>query len=261
VDDVLFIFAHQDDEIGAAASLIRELRDGHRVCCAFLTDGAATVGADVRDAESAAFLARLGVRPASIAFVADNRGRVRDGELCNNLPRAERALRAWLDDRAVLPTRIYSLDWEGGHVDHDATHLIALSIAQRVDCPLLVYSLYNAYGRPGRFFRVCDFVPSATAEQQFRIAWRDVRTIVCAPFAFPSQGRTWMALGAGFIARTFIRRTERIRSAVVGRIADVPHPGPPLYETLFGRSASTFMAATLEYRSDVLRQTAAAPTG
>ena len=58
----LFVFAHQDDEIAAASRIVFELRRGAPVHCVFLTDGTgANVPAAVRNGESAAVLARLGV--------------------------------------------------------------------------------------------------------------------------------------------------------------------------------------------------------
>jgi LmbE family N-acetylglucosaminyl deacetylase len=37
---LLFVFAHQDDEIFFLNRIARELRHGHAVHCAYLTDGA-----------------------------------------------------------------------------------------------------------------------------------------------------------------------------------------------------------------------------
>ena len=66
--DVLFVFAHQDDEVGAVSRIAFEVRAGHRVWCAFLTDGAKKVRPGVRDAESLRVLRRLGVAGDRVAF-------------------------------------------------------------------------------------------------------------------------------------------------------------------------------------------------
>ena len=129
-DDVLFVFAHQDDEVGAFSRIAFEVRAGHRVWCAFLTDGAKKVRPRVRDAESLRVLRRLGVAGERVAFLADGAGRIADGTLVHALQRSRVMLLDWLRARALAPARIYTLDWEGGHHDHDATHLVTLSVAR-----------------------------------------------------------------------------------------------------------------------------------
>lgn len=250
---MLFVFAHQDDEIGACPSILRELRAGGRVWCAYLTDGALRSQARVRDSESVRFLTWLGVARERIAFIADEAGRVADGALVDSLVRSEAALRAWLMARGLVPQMVYSLDWEGGHVDHDAAHLVALSTAAAYGVQLFVFSLYNAYRRPRKLFRVIDFVPHAgSPETAMRLSWRDAFVTALAPLAFPSQRRTWAALGLGLTLRILLQRKERVRPAALGRITAAPHAGAPLYETLFGHSSAEFMAASRAYRERLL---------
>src|ERR1043166_2658855 len=61
---IVFVFAHQDDEIAAGPRIRRAVASGDEVACAFLTDGRNPI---VRDDESRRALASLGV--SKIAFI------------------------------------------------------------------------------------------------------------------------------------------------------------------------------------------------
>jgi LmbE family N-acetylglucosaminyl deacetylase len=245
-EDVLVILAHQDDEIGILARIAYETARGARVWCAYLTDGASRVAAAVRDAESLAVLARVGVPPERVGFVGAPR--VLDGTLFAHVDRALASLRAWA---AAIPEvgRIYSLDWEGGHHDHDAAHLVALAFArERGVADVFTYSLYNAWRRPRRFFRVTSFVPAAGAILRRRLSLSEALLPVRALAAYPSQRSTWLGLGPGLAVRAVLRREERLRRAQPERLRERPHAGALLYETLFGVDSADVMRATASAR-------------
>ena len=245
-DDVLVVLAHQDDEIGILARIAYETARGARVWCAYLTDGASKVAAAVRDAESLAVLARVGVPRERIGFVGAPR--VPDGSLYANLDRALEALRGWA---GAIPhvARIYTLDWEGGHHDHDAAHLVALGFArERAVADVYTYSLYNAWRRPRRFFRVTSFVPSAGEILRRPLSLREALLPVRAIASYPSQRSTWLGLGPGLALRAVLGREERLRRAQPERLRERPHPGALLYETLFGVGSDDVMRATAGVR-------------
>jgi LmbE family N-acetylglucosaminyl deacetylase len=245
-EDVLVVLAHQDDEIGILARIAYETARGARVWCAFLTDGASKVAAAVRDAESLAVLARVGVPPERVGFVGAPR--VPDGSLFAHLERALEALRGWA---AAIPqvARVYTLDWEGGHHDHDAAHLVALSFArERAIADVYTYSLYNAWRRPRRFFRVTSFVPQAGEILRRRLTLNEALLPVRAIAAYPSQRSTWLGLGPGLAVRAVLGREERLRRAQPERLRERPHPGALLYETLFGVASADVMRATASVR-------------
>lgn len=248
--DVLFILAHQDDEVGAIPTLAREVRNGNRCWLLYLTDGGESASPAVRDSETQLVVRRIGGDAARASFLSDSAGRIPDGELLSNLPRAAAMLRDWIKTTGVVPARTYTIDWEGGHVDHDAAHLIALSLL-KMGTSLKCFSLYNAYRRPPKLFRVRSLVPAEGATESFSVPWRTALTASCAPLWYPSQRRTWIALGPGFVVRTLISRRELLREASLARVGKRPHKGKLLYETLFNVSYEFFESTSSCFRSSL----------
>ncbi|HEX6178223.1 MAG TPA: PIG-L family deacetylase, partial [Thermoanaerobaculia bacterium] len=155
---VLFVFAHQDDEVAAATRIAFERSQGNQIHCAFLTDGD-----ERRQRESLAVLAGLGVDGERIAFLG-NAERIADQALIHSLERALTALERWLEKTAI--NTVYCLAFEGGHHDHDASHLVAMAFAARraILDRCFEVPLYRGIGSRGPFFRV--FSPVGEGWQQ-----------------------------------------------------------------------------------------------
>ncbi len=88
---VLFVFAHQDDEMAMAHRIRHEGRHAARVICTFLTKGAEESGGAARDTESRTVLERLGVAPHDIFFFGTELG-IADGALVRRLADALRVM-------------------------------------------------------------------------------------------------------------------------------------------------------------------------
>jgi LmbE family N-acetylglucosaminyl deacetylase len=250
-ESALFVFAHQDDEVPVLTRIAFELARGARVRCVYLTDGATTVPAAVRDAESLSMLARLGVAAGDVAFLGGER-RIADGRLAYETPRALELLRAFAAP-LPRPARVYAPDWEGGHADHDAAHVLALALARELGvADVFTYSLYNAYGRGRGLFRVTSFVPGTEPVIARKLTLREALMPVRAIAHYRSQRRTWLGLGPGLAFRALARREERLRRADPSRLGGAPHEGPLLYETMFGVSARAVLEATAELRAALL---------
>src|SRR5882724_6645887 len=142
---ILFVFAHQDDEIAAAPRIRRAVAAGDEIACAFLTDGKNPI---IRDEESRRALVSLGV--TDIAFIGSE-NQIADGTLVENLDRSLMLLSA----RADRADEVWTLAWEGGHQDHDAAHLVALAFARQRGARCFEVPLYTGFGSIGPFFRVC----------------------------------------------------------------------------------------------------------
>jgi LmbE family N-acetylglucosaminyl deacetylase len=253
-DDVLFVFAHQDDEVGAYSRIAFEVHAGHRVWCVFLTDGAKNVRPHVRDAESLRVLRRLGVEAERVAFLSDSAGRIRDGTLVHALDRARRMVLDWLRARAVTPKRIYTLDWEGGHHDHDATHLVTLSAARELGVDdVYVYPFYNGWRRRPKLARVSSFIPGSAPVLRRRMSLRDSWRAAWSVAAYPSQRLTWLALGPGFFVRTLATREERLRRADPQRVLLPPHDGVLHYENIFGVRGEDVLRDSAALRAEIGR--------
>lgn len=249
-EDVLLVLAHQDDEIGMLTRIGWERARGARVWCAYLTDGGSAVAPGVRDAESLAVLARAGVGAERIGFLADP-VRIPDGTLAEHADDALGALRRWAG-RIERIARVYTVDWEGGHHDHDAAHVVALAYArERGVGDVFAFPLYNGYRRRAGWFRVSSFVPGGGEIVRRRLSLADALLPIRAIRSYPSQRTTWLGLGPGMLLRALWRREERMRRAEPSRVLARPHPGPLLYETRFRVSHEHVMRATAGLRETV----------
>jgi LmbE family N-acetylglucosaminyl deacetylase len=212
---VLWIFAHQDDEIAAAPRMLEQLRRGESVRCVFLC------GRERRDAESRAALASLGI--TDVTFLAFPDGRVVEhlGEIA-------------IDGEA---DEVGCLAYEGGHQDHDAAHLFAVAFARARGIDAYEVPLYNGAGFP---FRVMH--PIGDGWTCKSIALRDAwRTIALVRF-HKSQRRTWLGLlPEAFVKLVLLRRAYARR---VERMVEIERP---FYERRFKFPRERFRAAAAEF--------------
>jgi len=244
---VVFLFAHQDDEYGAAPWIEQERQNGARVYCYYLTDGASRVPVEVRDAESRAVLCALGVAANDAVFES---GRAPDLGLPSHAVVASERFEAWLSTIGPGVDAIYVPAWEGGHPDHDAAHAIGLLAAQRRGIleSSWQFPLYNAYHCPRPFFRALSLLPRRHPEHaikhNFSQAWR--YAMLC--WAYRSQRRTWIGLFPGSFFRRVFLRAESIAPLNAGRVMVRPHDGELLYERMFGTSYEQFSDAIAPLR-------------
>lgn len=147
---IVVLLPHQDDEFALLPLLEAERGQGRQVVCAFLTDGRDKG----RDKESREVLGRLGIPEADLHFPGSSHHFV-DGHLVEYLERALDAIRAILTGLSEPPLLLVPA-WEGGHADHDATHLIGLALAheQKLEHRAWQFPIYHGKGLPGPLFRV-----------------------------------------------------------------------------------------------------------
>jgi LmbE family N-acetylglucosaminyl deacetylase len=140
----LFLFAHQDDEIGAYHAIRETITAGNRAVCAYLTDGGLSGSPHCRNAEATAALLELGVAAGDIHFIGETVA-VGDGQLVEKLEVALDALRALANKFAIDEVVMHA--WEGGHHDHDAVHLVGLALASEL-CVLSASFQFPLYRPP-----------------------------------------------------------------------------------------------------------------
>jgi len=238
----LFLFAHQDDEYGAAPWILDELESGADVACLYLTDGGARVAPAIRDAESRSVLRSLGVADNGVAFLDDGGKRIADGALSAQSLEGLAMASSWIDRNAWTPSRIYSPSYEGGHPDHDAVHLIAAAIARQSNAldDAWHFALYNAYGSVRPFFNVLRQLPSHAPSRRARLTASRRISLTLLYRRYPSQRRTWLGLLPGaFLERTVLGRESVVRFELA-RLKARPHDGALLYERFFGKTYAEF---------------------
>jgi LmbE family N-acetylglucosaminyl deacetylase len=215
---VVFVLAHQDDEIAFASRIRYAIARGDRVACVCLTDGASVVAASVRDGESNRALQRLGVP----ALLVDEE-RIADGTLPEHLDRAL----AFLESVAHEADELVTLAWEGGHQDHDAAHLVAAVFARGRGIRCLEMPLYNGHRARG-LFRVMHPVGDGWTMRRLTLRER-IGDVLLVRF-YPSQRKTWLGLAPLMLLAP---PRELTRVADLRRAAAPPHAGALLYERRF----------------------------
>lgn len=247
---ILFLLAHPDDEFACSMRLRALARAGAEVHCAYLTDGGFG-GQSVtrRREESLRVLRALGVGERRVHFLGERHG-FRDGALHLRLDEAMAALQALVAAIGAVEA-LHVPAWEGGHQDHDATHLLGLALARRCGIGMLrQFPLYHGAGLPGPWFRVLSPLPANGPVQAHRASWRERILAVALCLRYVSQWRSWLGLLPFFALRMLAGGVFPEQAVRAARVLEDPHPGRPLYErrgylTLaeFRAAAAPFLAA------------------
>jgi LmbE family N-acetylglucosaminyl deacetylase len=226
----LFVFAHQDDEIAAAARIALLVRGGATISCVFLTNGEGRGARSAqRDQESRDVLARLGVEPGRAHFPGSEEG-IPDGALVEHLDRALAVLEARIPDTV---DEVWTLAWEGGHQDHDAVHLVALAFANRRGIAMYEVPLYHGHRRHGPLFQTLAPLRVGRPWSGRRIPIAEGLRLLLLSRFYRSQRRTWLALLPAALARAILVRREWTRPADAARLESKPHDGVLFYERRF----------------------------
>jgi LmbE family N-acetylglucosaminyl deacetylase len=250
---VLFVLAHPDDEFACSMWMRALVCEGRRVGVAYLTDGGFGGQATARrEAESLRVLGRLGVAAADVAFLGRLHGWP-DGGLHGHLDQAAARLGEWVDGfggdaSLVVPA------WEGGHQDHDATHLVGWSVARvRGFRDVWQIPLYTGAGLPGPFFRVLRTLRENGPVEAYRASWRERLEAIGLCFEYASQWRTWVGLLPFLTVHLLLAGTFPRQRLDPRRLHEAPHAGRPLYERRGFLSQAAFRAEADRFISLNLR--------
>lgn len=227
---VVFVLAHPDDEFACSMWLRSLAAGGRRVAVAYLTDGGfGGQATDRRERESLRVLGRLGVDSRDVAFLGRSHAWP-DGALHTRLDEACEGLGAWMDGLGAIGTVVVPA-WEGGHQDHDATHLAAVAAAARRGIEdLWQIPLYTGAGLPGPFFRVLHTLPQNGPVEVYRASWSERLRALGLCLAYGSQWKTWVGL-MPFLALHLVTAGTFPRQRIQWmRLREAPHAGAPLYE-------------------------------
>jgi LmbE family N-acetylglucosaminyl deacetylase len=221
----LFVFAHQDDEIGVMHTISSLTQRGERVACAYLADGS-YFGADParRNAESLRVLTALGVRAENVHFLGDQLG-IHDGKVVEHLEEATRHLESIAKGYGDV-TAVVTHAWEGGHQDHDATHLAGQAVARilGVAAASRQFPLYSASSDgAGKRYGVLDPAVGTIESQNYSVL-QGIRQLSLLRH-YRSQTRVMLRLGPSILRAWLVDRSDRLQqlpvpSRLVGRPAE-----------------------------------------
>jgi LmbE family N-acetylglucosaminyl deacetylase len=227
----LFIFAHQDDEFGVFQKIIDERQKGHRVCCAYLTDGGfGGVSPKRRNQESLYVLEQLDVKEQDVFFAGQALG-IPDGQLHKHLVSAADWISEWLTGFSQVVS-VCVPAWEGGHHDHDALHAITVCIAEAKGIlgNVRQFSLYNGYGCPSVLFKVLAPLSMNGAVEETRIPWKNRLRFLRYCLCYPSQTITWLGLFPFVVFHYLVNGKQQLQPVSLERISCRPHEGALYYE-------------------------------
>lgn len=231
--NVLFLLAHNDDEYFAALRMREEIQLGNRVIAAYLTHGSIHgVDSSARMQDSVKILSRLGIEQNDI-LPTGRKQDILDFRLHERVVDAYQGLSEALENVAI--ERLYVMAWEGGHPDHDASHLIGVAFARQRNLEE-VYE-FPTYSR----FRVMhplhkDFELLTTGTSRIEA----FKTLVSG-FSYRGQRRTFLAMLPGSVAQLLLLGHQNYWRVPRERdYTQPPHAGRLFYERRYGISFAVF---------------------
>jgi LmbE family N-acetylglucosaminyl deacetylase len=249
---ILFLLAHQDDEVFIAPRISYELSRGALPFFIYLTNGMpAGASTNERDNESRVCLMRLGVEEEQIIFLGTE-SRIPDGHLVNHLEQCFWSLVEKTKNHAFA--EIYTPAWEGGHQDHDAAFLIGLALARRLGLEnnLWQFYLYNGFKTRGRFFRVFHPLPNTGERRQRKLKLSAGISTLRSIFIFKTQRRTWLGLFPQILIHLIFCRTEVFDLGRVEQLAKPAHKGGLLYERWKRMCFTDFKTKALNFEANFI---------
>jgi LmbE family N-acetylglucosaminyl deacetylase len=229
---LLFLLAHQDDELMVAPLIVAAKRNGDRIGVVYLTDGGAgTASPATRNAETRRALAALGVDVRCEVWFLGERQRIPDRFCYRHLSTAHEALLALVCGLPAI-TAIYTHAWEGGNTDHDAVHVLALGIgrALRIEQSVFQIPFYRATRRGPLPFRV--FAPLAANGEVVRYPASRMQRLRLLGLIryFPTQVQAFLRLGPFMLIDALWRSGLPMQRASFARIRKRPMSEPLRYE-------------------------------
>lgn len=252
--NALFLFAHQDDEFGVFQKILDEQRLGHRIVCAYFTDGVLQgQSSSRRNKESLAVLSQLGVKCDDIYFTG-NLLSIPDASLSEHTEKAITWLADLLGDFDSV-TSIYLPAWEGGHHDHDALHAIGVMVAISTGHLNIVkqFPLYNAHQCVAPFFRVLHPLNANGELEVIKIPWSNRIQFLRYCLSYPSQFRTWIGLFPFVVLHYFFWGTQALQSVSLERVRLRPHAGVLYYENRSLYTWEKMQCFTLACRNAIVK--------
>lgn len=225
----LFLFAHQDDEIGIIPFIdIMTPNEKAQAQFLYITDGGPK--SELRDKESTRVLAKLGISSSQVEFLGRTEG-ISDGKAPEAISKIYEILTKRLDK--LGSSNLYIPAWEGGHQDHDALHAAGALAAHesKNEFRVTAYPLYNSNCLPGVLFTFGLPPLNCTTSERVEFPFLSGLRYLFLTALYRTQFGSLVFL-APLIAYNFAVRRS-IHLGVVGTIdhlSEKPHKGALLYE-------------------------------
>jgi LmbE family N-acetylglucosaminyl deacetylase len=211
-ENVLYFFAHQDDEIDVAAKIVVDLRNGRNVYCAWLTKGDMGGPAPEREKESRAVMALLKVPEQNLFFLG-----YPDQHAYLHL---DDAYRDFLEiAEKVKPVEIMSHAYEGGNIDHDAVSLLATLAAKKLKAVHLEFPDSNMYKGKAQIWK---FLPRGDTKTLYTPMDKDLYDLKMSTIKMYPTQKTLGTYEIGCDKKSLKKNGEPYRVAPVYDYASLP---------------------------------------
>jgi LmbE family N-acetylglucosaminyl deacetylase len=239
------LLPHPDDEFALLPWLAATVAAGEPVRCVVLTDGAfGGQSPEPREAETRAALAAVGLAANHLAFLGRAHG-FADGAFVDCLEAAFACLAP--DTGMDAPRQLVVPAWEGGHPDHDATHLLGVALGRAWGVPVRQFALYHGAGLPGPMFRVLAPLAANGPVQATTLGWGERLHWLRACLRYRSQWRSFLGLWPALAWRLLRDGRVGLQDVDPARIAQPAHAGRLLYERRGMGTAHQFAARAAEF--------------
>jgi len=227
----VFIFAHQDDEFGIYPEIERLINNQTKVIIFYLTSGSLDgKPRQDRNAESSNVLKDIGINKEDIHFLGTE----------HNIPAAK--MHEYLDilypelikliNNVDKINSLYFLSWEGGHQDHDATHLIGLALAKKLKIldQSYQFTLYSGHNLPWILFKLFSPLASNGNVTIYKVSWALRLKFIKYVLSYRSQVVPIIGLFPFFLFHQIFKGTQILQNVSINRVLERPHSGRLLYE-------------------------------
>lgn len=226
----IFLFPHQDDEVGIFQKIVDELKDENEVFCLFFTRASNEKKNSTRNFESTSVLLSYGVKQENILFVGQSLD-IEDKCLHRHIHLAYEWLKDWLARHSDIGN-IYVPAWEGGHPDHDCLNAIAAKLAPQVliKGKIWQFPLYNARNCPPYFYRIQSALTANGTIKKIPISFINRMRYIKSCLGYPSEAMAWVGLFPFFFFNYLVLGYQILQPIKPDRIFLRPHEGVLYYE-------------------------------
>lgn len=226
----IFLFPHQDDEVGIFQKIVDELKDENEVFCLFFTRASNEKKNFTRNFESTKVLLSYGVKQKNILFVGQALG-IEDKYLHMHICAAYQWLKNWLAGHSDI-SNIYVPAWEGGHPDHDCLNAIAATLVAQATFKgkIWQFPLYNAKDCPSYFYRIQSPIDANGVIKKIPISFINRLKFIKSCLGYPSEAIAWIGLFPFFFFNYLVIGKQILQPIQGNRIFLRPHKGVLYYE-------------------------------
>ena len=228
--NIYYIFAHQDDEFGVFIDIYNNLKKNN-IYIFYLTNGSnqkiPKSKLSIRDRESIKVLKKIGVKEKNIFFLGREMN-VKSNKLYLCIDEVYKKIIE--KTKNIIPSKLITLSWEGGHEDHDACNLIArkLSFKYNINKESKEFSLYNGFKTKLIYFKVFNPINKNGTYIKTNLLKRFF--FIKLLFIYKSQIKVWIGLYPFIVYHYLFLGYNFLQPLNKDKIIKKPHNGKLLYE-------------------------------